>query len=174
MSSRNTKGCRRLRHVALKGLAQKFTHSKLYHRDSSSKSVRGIWGETKLTNFSVRAPEAVVGTFLSEGRSADRCHCSFPELSSHPAGPAQEGTKSVLSINLVNIVDPLGDSFRPGCTQLTHPLKLPPAAPAQEWPTLVHAAASLKRLQTPHVVAALGSCSDSSKVHKPHTSSGWS
>lgn len=107
MSPRNTKGCRRLRHVALKGLAHKFTHSKLHHRDSSSKSVRGIWGETKLTNFRVRAPEAGVGTFLSEGRSADRCHCSFPELSSHPAGPAQEGTKSVLSINLVNIVHPL-------------------------------------------------------------------
>lgn len=97
----------------------------------------------------MRAPEAGVGTILSEDRSADRCHCSFPELSSHPAGPAQEGTKSALSINLVNIVHPLGDSFRSSCTQLTHPPKLPPAAPAQEWPTLAHAAASLKRLRTP-------------------------
>lgn len=53
---------------------------------SSTKGTRNTWKVIELTSFGVRAGGARVRIALSKDRNAGRCHCSFVECPSHPAG----------------------------------------------------------------------------------------
>lgn len=81
-------------------LVHKLTCSKVQCRENSSKSTRNINGGTKLTRFRVRARGADVEAGFSWDRAVGRSYYSLVELSSNPAGSAQVGDKSELSINL--------------------------------------------------------------------------
>ena len=65
--------------------AHQLAHSELQFWGSSLKSSRYIRGGAELARYSMRAAGAEVRAGLFRDKSADRCHRSFVELSSHPA-----------------------------------------------------------------------------------------
>lgn len=67
---------------------------------------QGYARRNELINFRLRTGRAGIGATLSVDGSAGRRHCSFVELSSDTAGPAQVGTKSVLCIKVANTIHP--------------------------------------------------------------------
>lgn len=111
--------------------------------------IRVIWGGAELSNFRERGGGGGVRTTLTGDRSPGRCNYPFVELSSHPAGPAQVGTKYVLSINLVLFAYPV-DSLTP------HPILPAHLAPSlfkwllHKWPAMAHRVDVPQNLQTSH------------------------
>lgn len=118
---RKMKGCKRLMCSswgATDLLTHRLTRSKPqmqgWHLRKHQKRER-----TKLTSFKVRTGGAGVWAAVPWDGSSVRRHCFFVELSSSSANPAQAGTKSVLTINLINTTWPC-DPLRASPTQLTY------------------------------------------------------
>lgn len=74
-----------LRGVCTDPLVHKLTYSEFQCRGNSSKSVKGIWRGTTLTNIRVKAGKAGVKASLSGDGSPVRHQCFFVEPSSHSA-----------------------------------------------------------------------------------------
>lgn len=114
--------------------AHKLIRSKLQSRGSSSKSSRDILIGTKLTKFRARAGMLKVVPTLFRDGTAVRHHCSFVEISAS-TGPMLVGTKCMLSINVIDTINPILEiSWEPvPLNLLTQPDPLPGVPPHKQW-----------------------------------------